>query len=243
MTETARYSFRGRDFQLVEDHATGQKASRSSDLLASILPKMKGKTVLDLGCGTGYMTIAALIDGSKKVLATDITDMHALLGKSCQLNSLDYDRVRFLRSNFYAAVPKDFKCDVIIANLPQHALPPTPEAQQLVGKYGGADGADAVVKGLTEGSYFLRKDGVYCGAVSELTNFKRTFTLAELFYKVEIKKTVTKELRIKEMVPYLTDKEVRNYLTELQTKGIIKYVEKNDAIRYKVHLCQFIKYR
>jgi methylase of polypeptide subunit release factors len=106
------------------------------------LPVARGKRVLDLGCGAGLYTALAVKAGCS-VLATDV-DAHALTVTHENLlrNGLAVEHVRFGLGDLFEATPPDFKCDLIIANLPQ-----TPCADDLpmhanfrAAKWAGIDG-------------------------------------------------------------------------------------------------------
>lgn len=235
------HKFKNSEIKILECHGQGVNTSRSSIILSEILPKtFDGLNVIDLGCGTGYMSIGALKLGAKSVLATDIEDVSAVLFKSVGENNINTKKINFCVSNMFDEIYFDKKFDIIIANLPQHALPATKIAKKLFGKYGGFDGSDLVCKAITEGYFLLRKGGSYYGAISELTNHNRTFGLANTCYSCKILKTVTKELRKDEMSPFISDREVIDHLLRLRTEGIINFLSNSNGnnITYKVHLVE-----
>lgn len=238
------YDFKGTEIGLYECDGDGINISRSSIILSEILPdSFKGRKVLDLGCGSGFMSIGALMLGASSVLATDIEDVSAVLTKSVKHNKIRGSKLSFKVSNMLESIDDKDKFDLIIANLPQHALPATKNAKNLTGKYGGYDGTDLVCKAITESLSLLKRNGSYFGAISELTNFKRTFDLASVSYEVKVIKTVQKELRPGEMCPILTDGEIMAHLDKLKKAGLINYVGdmKKNPIKYKVHLVQLIR--
>jgi ribosomal protein L11 methyltransferase len=78
---------------------------------------VKDKVVIDYGCGSGILGVAALLLGAKKVYATDI-DPQAVLAteQNAELNGV--------RENIYVALPEEFreelgslKADVFVANI------------------------------------------------------------------------------------------------------------------------------
>lgn len=239
--KTHIYKFKDFEFYLIDRKPIG--VSQSSYLLSKIIPSLKNLEVLDLGCGTGYFTIGGLYLGAKKVTAIDITNVKEILLKNIKINNFPTSKVTFIKSNLFYNLPRGINFDVIIANLPQHALPATPLAKKLKGKYGGYDGTDLVYKGLTEGVYYLRPKGRYFGAISGLTNFRRTLVIARSLYKIKIRGRVIKLLRKNEMEPYVSDIELIKHLSKLRKEGLIKYNGDGfkTSIKYNVYLCEFLK--
>nr|WP_174506140.1 50S ribosomal protein L11 methyltransferase [Acinetobacter sp. Marseille-Q1620] len=78
---------------------------------------LKDKTVIDYGCGSGILGVAALLLGAKKVYATDIDPQAVLATKqNAELNGV--------LDNLYVALPEEFnetfkdqKADVLVANI------------------------------------------------------------------------------------------------------------------------------
>ena len=217
--------------------------SRSSKNVASAISGLNGKAVLDIGCGVGYMTIGALLSGAKSVVAIDICDTEKILRKNLRVNNIGQNRVVFYKSYLFERIPDDLKFDVIIANLPQHALPAKLESKKLEGKYGGYDGTDLVCRSLSEAFFYLNSGGRYFGSISELTNHRRTFLIADSLYDLKLKKTVVKKIKNDEMMPFLTEREILDHLKKLKGAKMIDFSGDgvNFPIEYKVHYCQFNK--
>lgn len=236
------FKFKNFEILLINEKRSSTMVSQSSQLLVQIIPLLSGCKVLDLGCGIGYFTVGALYLGAREVVAVDIEDVKEILKKNVKINQFDSRKVIFIKSDLFSKLPKNVKFDVIIANLPQHALPATPSAQKLKGKYGGYDGTDLVCRALTEGAYYLQPNGKYFGAISELTNFKRTLSIARLLYNVKIRSHIVKTLRSKEMLPHVKDEELFDHLNKLKQKTLINYTGNGikKPIQYIVHLCEFI---
>lgn len=108
---------------------------------ASVNGKLTGKTVLDFGCGSGVLAIAALLLGAERVLACDI-DPQALLATrdNAALNGVA-DR---LECCLPEAMPAQAHFDLVIANI--LAGPLVSLAPQLLGYCG--DGAALVLSGI-----------------------------------------------------------------------------------------------
>lgn len=113
--------------------------------LARLLDVRPGERVLELGCGTGLLAIAAAKLGAGRVVAVDL-DGRALDAafKNTERNGLS-DRIELRAGSWYEAVRDGERFDVIIATPPQ-----TPGPRPFGTRYGGADGAKhllAVVDG------------------------------------------------------------------------------------------------
>ena len=76
---------------------------------------LKGKTVVDFGCGSGILGIAALLLGAKKVWAID-NDPQALLASrdNAQRNDIEQDRLITLLPE---QIPAEAKADIMVANI------------------------------------------------------------------------------------------------------------------------------
>jgi release factor glutamine methyltransferase len=92
-------------------------SSNSSRNLHKFFGDISGKTVLDIGTGTGVQAMQAIRLGARKAVAVDISDEAISCAKeNVKLNSME-DRVKVIRSDLFENVPKE-KFDLIIANLP-----------------------------------------------------------------------------------------------------------------------------
>ncbi len=92
------------------------KVTYSSAALIHALPNLAGKTVLDLGTGSGVLAIYAARDGAKSVTAIDIQPEAV---ENARENISRYgcgDRIEILQSDLFSNVDGAF--DIIIANLP-----------------------------------------------------------------------------------------------------------------------------
>ena len=236
------YNFKDFKFYLIGGEKKSVGVSTSSYLLSKIIPSLKKLKVLDMGCGIGYMTIGALYMGAQRVIGIDISNTEKVIRNNIKINNFNSKKFSFIKSDLFSNLSGLIKFDVIIANLPQHSLPATPLAKKLRGKYGGYDGTDLIYKVLSESVYYLKPGGKYFGAVSELTNFKRTFSIANTLYNVRIHYILEKKLRKKEMEPYINDYNLLEHLKTLKKEGLIKYKGDNikKPITYKVYFCEFI---
>jgi len=105
---------------------------------------LAGKTVIDFGCGSGILGIAALLLGAKKVIAID-NDPQALLATrdNAQRNGLGDQQIQALLPEQFAA---DVVADVVIANI--LAAPLVALAPQLSAHL--RSGGDIALSGILE---------------------------------------------------------------------------------------------
>jgi methylase of polypeptide subunit release factors len=103
--------------------------------LAMRLDIQPGERVLELGCGSGLLSIAAAKMGAGSVVAVDI-DPRALDSavENAGLNGFS-DRIDVRAGSWFEAVREGERFDVIIATPPQ-----TPGRKPFGPRYGGADG-------------------------------------------------------------------------------------------------------
>jgi len=74
-------------------------------------------TVLDVGCGSGILSVAAAKLGAGSVLALDLDSVAVETAKkNVSINNTD-DKVMVVRSDILAAVPKENKYNIVVANI------------------------------------------------------------------------------------------------------------------------------
>jgi D-alanine-D-alanine ligase len=129
----------------------------SSIDLARLLDVHSGETVLDLGCGSGLLSIAAAKLGAKQVVAIDI-DPRALAATvdNARRNGV-HEKIQVLAGSWFEALRewshsrnmlKQF--DVIMATPPQ-----TPGTRPFGQRYGGVDGTKHLFAILDQAPNFL----------------------------------------------------------------------------------------
>jgi D-alanine-D-alanine ligase-like ATP-grasp enzyme/precorrin-6B methylase 2 len=124
--------------------------------LAKILDIKPGDRVLELGCGSGLLSIAAAMAGADIVFATDL-DPFALdtTLSNARHNGVGH-RIEARAGSWYEALPeteKKTKFDVIIATPPQ-----TPGLMPFGPKYGGMDGTKHLLPIVQEAPAYLQPE-------------------------------------------------------------------------------------
>ncbi|HAJ26785.1 MAG TPA: hypothetical protein DCG53_05995 [Syntrophus sp. (in: bacteria)] len=122
----------------------------SSIELARLLDVQPGESVLDLGCGSGLLSIAAAKLGARQVIATDV-DPSALAAArhNSRVNGLE-NIIELREGSWFEALREEEHFDVIVATPPQ-----TPGPAPGGSRYGGWDGADHLISIISAASAYL----------------------------------------------------------------------------------------
>ncbi len=97
-------------------HPTTRRCLR---LIAALIRSKQAETILDLGCGTGVLSLAALRLGAKQATGCDISALAVdVARRNARSNGLD-DRVTFEHASAADLVRP---ADLVLANLPPAAL-------------------------------------------------------------------------------------------------------------------------
>lgn len=129
-------------------------------LLANRIPSCKGRDVLDLGTGTGFLAVLAAKRGAKRVVATDVLESCVECAKeNAGLNNVE-SCVHVKKGSLFAPV-KGQKFDVIFANVPIMPAPPGKRARDpmSVGRDGGPDGREILFKVIKQAAKYMRHGG------------------------------------------------------------------------------------
>jgi len=124
--------------------------------LAKVLDIQAGERVLELGCGSGLLAIAAAMSGAARVVATDL-DPGSLDATriNARRNGIG-DRLAVSAGSWYEALSpeeREKKFDVIIATPPQ-----TPGQRPFGPKYGGEDGTRHLLHIVEQAPLFLNPE-------------------------------------------------------------------------------------
>jgi D-alanine-D-alanine ligase-like ATP-grasp enzyme/SAM-dependent methyltransferase len=128
--------------------------------LAQMLDVQVGEQVLELGCGSGLLSIAAAKLGAGCVTATDLDASVFETAKRNAFRNGVGERIEWYAGSWYEALrgknlrgATGDRFDVIIATPPQ-----TPGPVPFGPKYGGPEGTDNIFKILRDASAFLNPD-------------------------------------------------------------------------------------
>ncbi len=135
----------------------------------------KGKTVLDIGSGTGIQAIASLNSGAKSVLCSDISLELISFLKKQGLNAI--------KSNLFSNIKGKF--DLIIFNPPYLPEDKREDMESRRATTGGKEGDEIILKFLKQSVKHLEKNGIIFLLVSSLTPKKR---ILELLRELSLKK-------------------------------------------------------
>jgi len=112
---------------------------------------VNGKTILDLGAGSGVLSFIAIKNGAAKSVATDINP-NAVANAEYNARHLGFEdkiEVRLVpmeKQGAYSVIEKSEKFDLIVSNPPQH-----PEQPKTLYEYSYADPKLAFLRSMLEG--------------------------------------------------------------------------------------------
>ena len=135
----------------------------TSKYLADILKRYNVRSVLDMGCGSGYLAIVASLYGTKNVWAADIyigaieCTKENVLRNNCQ-------NVKVVQSDLFENISKnDF--DLIVFNQPYY---PTEEENSFGG--GGEAGRKIIIRFLKAAERYLNDNGKIIMPFSDISD-------------------------------------------------------------------------
>ena len=210
--------------------------SSSSIELASHLDVQQGEEVLDIGCGSGLLTIAAAKLGAARVVAADLNpDALRAAEKNCDRNGVAA-RIEIRAGCWYEVLntgsraSKPRECfDVIIATPPQ-----TPGPKPFGPKYGGPDGTLNLFRILQGAPRFLKteKGRLWIMAISLANPGQLWKRLEELFWDVKLVHQSNREFTVEEYEAL--ESGLFGYLCSLRSSGLSDFVELEEG-RFRFH--------
>ncbi|MEM7204196.1 MAG: class I SAM-dependent methyltransferase [Planctomycetota bacterium] len=101
-----------------------------NELLLELLGDLRGKTVLDVGTGTGFLSIAMALRGAR-VLSIDVSEEALFRARRrAQRNRVD-DRIQLLQCDCAALALPDDAVDAVVGNFILHHLELEPAAREI----------------------------------------------------------------------------------------------------------------
>lgn len=180
MVRLASFTVRGFTVKLLLDSKV-YRPSFTTRLIAESLPNLSGLYVLDLGTGSGILSIVASMLGAEKIIATDIS-RRALKNASENLRYNNIGNVELRFGDLYEPVFGE-SFDVIISNPPMTPSP-TPLPSYT---WGGIDGRrilDPVIKNSVN---YLKNRGRLIIPTISIVGIEKTLSLLrDMGFKVKV---------------------------------------------------------
>lgn len=143
-----------------------------SIMLAEQLEKEEGKKILDMGCGSGFLSILA----AKKNFVTSV-DINAKACRTVKNNAMKNEvNIEVIHSDLFNKVKERF--DIIVFNPPY--LPDIEEDElKDISYHGGPTGREVIGKFIKDAGNFLNENGKLLLLISSLTGEKEVIEMLE----------------------------------------------------------------
>lgn len=129
------------------------KYDRSSRMFLSLMSSQKGKDVLEIGSGTGIISLFCFFQGAGNITCLDINE-HAVKNTKANFEKYHITNVSIFISNLFEKVG-DKKFDTIIFNAPYHGI----KANDLL-ELGTSDyNYETMERFFKDAGKYLKKDG------------------------------------------------------------------------------------
>ena len=161
--------------------------AEDSYLLESVIEGYaKGKSVIDIGTGSGILAKKAKQSGAKSVTALDINPEAIKQLKKEKING-----IKLIHSNLFQKVKGKF--DLIICNPPYLPEEKEEDKQSKLATSGGKSGDEFIIKFLNQTLSHLNKNGIILILVSSLTPIKK---INHLLKRLKLKNKVIASKKI-----------------------------------------------
>ena len=162
---------------------TYQPAEDSYLLRDVVLKKSRNKKVLDMGAGSGILSVAAFEGGAKEVVSADIDEE--------ALQELKRKKLKAIKSDLFSNIRGKF--ELIIFNPPYLPLDKEEDGESRRATTGGKRGDEIILRFMKRACGHLEKKGIILLLLSSLTPRKRINSLLEkkdLSYKIMASKNL-----------------------------------------------------
>ncbi len=202
-------------------HPPGESSRRLADLVAAT----PGASLLDLGCGTGIVAIAAAGHGAREVWATDID------ARACEAARRNAGRngvrVRVAQGDLFEPVAGR-RFEVIVTNPPQ-----TPAPGEARGpKFGGEDGLRYFEPILERAPAHLAPGGRLVTMIVSLADTKRFVELLSRAFESSLLGEQERAFTRQEYDAYWPG--LFDFLRERRRRGLAEFEEDGEAGVFKV---------
>lgn len=197
----------------------------SSLELARRIPDCTGKSVLDLGCGTGLFAVVAAKNGAREVWATDVS---AEAAECAERNALRNEVAIRVRVGDLFEPVGERRFDLIVTNPPQT---PAPEAAWGP-KFGGEDGLRFFGRILREASDHLESGGRLLTMLISLADTRRFTELASGRFRLEIVGESDREFTREEYDGYWPG--LFDFLLDRRRQEVAEFEERPGGFRFRV---------
>jgi len=204
----------------------------TTHLLAEHMIDLKGKTVLDLGCGAGPIAVLAALRGAQKVYAVDIMEEACNAAReNAALNAVS-DRIEVLRGDLFQPL-KGLTFDVIIDDVSGMA--------ESVSRFspwypkeiptGGPDGTVPTIQMLRESPAHLNEDGYLLFPVLSLARTTLILATAREVFHDKLHRVASKN------IPFCKELEKNiELMFKLKNEGLIDFVQKRSRYIWQLDI-------